>query len=217
MLKDLPDGPISPDTPIDVGLLREAGEWEAVASCVNDGEPGGFVLVDGDLRTDGRLRSDYLSSILEAARSRSVIVIGVTKHTSLARGGAPLLAQLEREAEARFGPRALWWVPVAVTRDGEVQVVAARLDTDARFSFRVDLPRHADAAAVLGQLSGLSDDAGFPGYPYPLTVADRIAACPTWVRDEVRLQLDDAFDTLLVPLDVRERAFADRHRLMERA
>src|SRR5581483_6349376 len=98
----------------------------------------------------------------------------------LSRGGAPLLGQLEREAEAAFGERALWWVPVARTRTPELQlqVVAARMDADARFSFRVDLPAAVDPEAVLPRLAALCDDAAFPGYPYPLTVADRLAACP---------------------------------------
>jgi hypothetical protein len=138
----------------------------------------------------------------------------------LSRGGAPLLGQLELEAEARFGPRSMWWAPVARTRPdvGEgLQVVAARLDPDARFAFRVDLPASADPEAVLGSLAAVSDDAGFPGYPYPLAVADRLAACPGWLRQEVRLQLDDHFDRAGVPWDVRERAFADRHGLMERS
>ena len=70
---------------------------------------------------------------------------------------------------------------------------------------------------MLGRIAAISDDAGFPGYPYPLTVADRLAACPSWLRQEVRMQLDSLFDEAGVPLDVRERAFADRHNLMERA
>ena len=116
----------------------------------------------------------------------------------------------------------MWWAPVARVRPdvagGEgLQVVAARLDPDARFSFRIDLPGSADPEVVLGQLSALCDDAAFPGYPYPLSVADRLAACPGWLRQEVRMQLDDHFDRAGVPPEVRERAFADRHSLMERA
>ena len=61
---------------------------------------------------------------------------------------------------------------------GGFQVLVARLDPDARFAFRIDLPTAADAAAALGAISALSDDAAFAGYPYPLTVADRLAACP---------------------------------------
>src|SRR5437667_132601 len=159
-----------------------------------------------------------------AASATRVLLAGVTKVSSLSRGGAPRLGQLEVEATDRFGPRALWWAAVARTRadvhvesGAGLQVVVARLDPDARFAFRVDLPADADPEAALGALSALSDDAAFPGYPYPLTVADRLAACPGWLRHEVRLQLDDLFDRAGVPHEVRERAFADRHDLMERA
>ena len=48
-------------------------------------------------------------------------------------------------------------------------------------------------------------------------MADRLAACPGWLRQEVWFELEDHFDAAGVPFDVRERAFADRHALMERA
>ena len=114
----------------------------------------------------------------------------------------------------------MWWVPVGRFRDSvgiEVQVVAARLDPDARFAFRVDLPAELDAEGVLGALAALSDDAAFPGYPYPLAVADRLAGCPSWLRQDVRFDLEDHLDLAGVPVSVRERAFADRHSLLERA
>ena len=219
---------MAPDTPVDVNLLRDRWEWEAVERSVEEAEPGGVVLVDGDLLPDWRIPHAYLAKVLRGAGDRAVLVAGVTKHSSLSRGGAPLVGQLEQEADAGtgsgLGPRALWWAPVARTRvrpdldpAGAIQVVAARLDPDARFAFRVDLPAAADPAAALGRLSALCDDAAFPGYPYPLTVADRLAACPGWVRQEARLQLDELLGRAGVAPDVLERAFADRHRLMERA
>jgi hypothetical protein len=91
------------------------------------------------------------------------------------------------------------------------------MDPDARFSFRVDLPAGCDADTTLSGLSALCDDAAFPGYPYPLSVADRLAACGLPVRDEVWAAIEEQLDLARVPPDVRERAFADRHRLMERA
>ena len=178
-----------------------------------------FVLIDGDLQPDWRIPSSWFAGLLARAAEREIVLAGVTKHSSLARGGAPLVGQLEIEAEAAFGKRARWWAPVARTRldvGYGLQVVAARLDPDARFAFRIDLPADADPEPALGRLAALADDAAFPGYPYPLTVADRLAACPGWVRHEVRMQLDDLFDRAGVPLEVRERAFADRHDLMER-
>ena len=212
--------PVAPDSPVDVNLVRDWNEWSAAAQCVEEADRGGLVLIDGDLQPDWRIPSSWLASLLAAAAERGVLLAGVTKHTSLSWNGAPLLGELERMAEESLGGRQCWWVPVARTRPdvgAGIQVVVARLDPDARFSFRVDLPAECDAEVVLGSLSALCDDAAFPGYPYPLSVADRLAACGSYVRDEVWAQIEEELDRLGVPLDVRERAFADRHRLMERA
>ena len=211
---------LAPDCAVDANLLRDRWEWEAIQRCVEEAAPGALVLVDGDLQPDWRIPSSFLARLLARAAERDVILAAVTKHSSLARGGAPLLGQLEAEAAALWGERARWWAPIAQVRSdvgAGLQVVAARLDPDARFAFRIDLPAAADAPAVLGALAALCDDAAFPGYPYPLTVADRLASCPGWLRQEVRMQLDDHFDRAGVPPEVRERAFADRHGLMERS
>jgi hypothetical protein len=210
---------INPDAAVDVNLVRDRWEWDAVARSVEECEPGGMVLVDGDLQPDWRIPSSFLRDVLVAARARDVVVAGVTKHSSLARGGAPLLGWLEREADAQLGTRTMWWAPVGRTRGdvGGVQVVAARLDPDARFSFRVDLPDWVDGERALGMLSALCDDAAFPGYPYPLSVVDGLAACSGWLRSDIRNQLDELLDRAGVPIDVRDRAFTDRHALMERS
>jgi hypothetical protein len=212
--------PVRPDAAIDIGLLRDWGEWQAVAQCVEEADEGGMVLVDGDLEPDWRIPPSFLEVVFSRSCGLGISLVGVTKHSSLARGGAPLLGQIERQAERELGARAMWWARVATTRPDAGptrQILAARLDPDARFSFRVDLPVDADPELALGSLSAVSDDAAFPGYPYPLSVADRLAACPGWVRDDVWAQLEDGLDRFGVPFDVRERAFADRHRLMERA
>lgn len=215
---------LAADTSVDVNLLRDRWEWDAVGRCVEDAAPGALILVDGDLQPDWRIPSSFLGGLLTRAAERGVVLAGVTKHSSLARGGAPLLGLLELEAARELGPRAMWWAPVARTRTSArtdtgagLQVVAARLDPDARFAFRVDLPAGADPAVTLGRLAALCDDAAFPGYPYPLTVADRLAACPGWLRSEAWLQLDELLARAGLPAEVRERAFADRHRLMERS
>ena len=214
------NAPVLPETFVDVNLLREWGEWSAAAACVAEAAPGAMVLVDGDLAPDWRISPDWLPGVLDEADDRGVTVVGVTKHTSLSWGGAPLLGILERMATDLLGPSAVWWAPVARTSPSAgpgVQVVVARLDPEARFSFRIDLPGYVDPELALSTLSALCDDAAFPGYPYPLSSADRLAACPSWVRDDVWSRIDGVFDRSGVPTDVRDRAFADRHRLMERS
>ncbi len=185
--------PLAADCSVDVNLLREWGEWSAARSAVLEAAPGAVVLVDGDLQPDWRVAPGWMADLLDVAADRDVTLMGVTKHTSLSWGGAPLLGVLEGLAASVVGPRDLWWAPVArFSPDAGPgsQVVVARLDPAARFAFRVDLPGSADPAAALGRLSALCDDAAFPGYPYPLSSADRLAACPRWVRDEVWSRID---------------------------
>jgi len=213
---------LAPQTAIDLNLIRDRWEWDAVGRCLEEADPGALVLVDGDLVADWRISPGLVGDLLQRATAAGVLVSAVTKRSSLSRGGAPLLGQLELEAEAALGSASRWWAPLARIRGPEgsgadVRVVVARLDPAARFAFRIDLPADADPETALGRMAAVSDDAGFPGYPYPLTVADRLAACPTWLRDEARLVLDEALERSGVPYAVRERAFADRHRLMERA
>jgi hypothetical protein len=211
--------PVAGDRSVDVNLLREWGEWAAAARCVSSAVSGSLVLVDGDLQPDWRLSGDWLAALMDLAAERGVVLAGVTKQTGLAWDGQPLVGALERLASSAVADRECWWCPVART-SGDVgpgvQVVVARLDPDARFAFRVDLPGDADPVAALSRLSTVCDDAAFPGYPYPLSAADRLAACPSWVRDEVWSRLTELIGHAGVPEDVVERAFADRHRLMER-
>lgn len=206
--------------PVDINLLRDWAEWSAVRTCVERGVPGALVLVDGDLVPDWRSPAGMVSELMATAAARGITLVGVTKHSSLARGGAPLVGQLEVEALRMLG-RSRWWARIGRTRSGshwpDLQVVVAGLDPDARYAFRIDLPVDADPEPALGWLAAVSNDAAFPGYPYPLSVADRLAACPGWVRAEAWLVLDEALDRAGVPAETRQRAFDDRHRLMERA
>ncbi len=208
------------NTAIDVNLLRERVEWDGIERTIHEAAAGALVLVDGDLRPDPRIPRAWVTDLLASATTRDVTVIGVTKHTSLARGGSPLLGQLEAEADTTLGKRARWWARVGhapAETSVPFTVVAARLDPDAPYSFRLDIAAGADPESAIAKLATVCDDAAFPGYPYPLTVADRLAACPPWLRDEAWMTIEEKLRLSGIPGDVLHRAFADRHRLMERA
>jgi hypothetical protein len=219
---------LAPTTAVDADLLRDVSEWDAVRRSVEEARPGATVLVDGDLEADWRLPEDLVAGIAARALEKSVMLLGVTKRSSLVSAGAPLVPLLEGQADGdpRLGPLARWWAPVLKSKaDQALQrlVVVVRLDPMAPYAFRIDIANaggaHASDAVeeILSSLSAVCDDAAFPGYPYPLAVADRLAAFPGWLRFETRMMLDEQLERLGVGLTVRERCFADRHRLMERA
>jgi hypothetical protein len=214
-------------SPPSAWTCRRAPPWTS-ASCGSGGSGTPWHAAsrrrDGDLLPDPRIPPRLVEDILGEARRRQVVVAGVTKHSGLSRGGAPLILQLELDASATLGERARWWAALGRTRQPEsgpggpveLQVLAARLDPSAPFAFRVDVPAPVEAPDLLGALASVSDDAGFPGYPYPLAVADRLAGCPGWLREESRLELDELLERAGIAGETRERAFADRHDLMER-
>ena len=211
---------LAANTAVDVNLLRERIEWDGIERTIAEASPGALVLVDGDLRPDPRLPLDWVTELLADATARGITVVGITKHTSLARGGAPLIGQLEAEADETLGPRSRWWARIGhspAEHGVPFTVVAARLDPDAAYSFRVDVAAGIDPELALSQLATVCDDAAFPGYPYPLTVADRLAACPPWLREEAWMTIEEHLRMAGVPGDVLHRAFSDRHRMMERA
>src|SRR5207302_5762081 len=72
---------VSPDTSVDINLLRDWWEWDAVALCVEEAEAGAIVLVDGDLQPDWRIESARLGRLLSLAASRGVTLAGITKHS----------------------------------------------------------------------------------------------------------------------------------------
>ena len=206
---------VEADAAVDLNLLRDVEEWRAVERCVGEAASGALVLVDGDLEPDWRVSAGWFADLLAGAAARGVVLAAVTKRSSLSRGGAPLLGGLELEGALTFGPRSLWWAPVARSKAG-ARVVAARLDADAPYAFRGRPVAGRRSRAGAGIARRHLDDAGFPGYPYPLTVADRLAACPPWLRQDTRFEVDELLDRAGVSAEVRERAFADRHDLMER-
>jgi hypothetical protein len=99
---DLTATVVSPGSSVDINLLRDQGEWEAVARSVDEADPGAIVLIDGDLQPDWRVPSTFIADLVARAAECGVVLAGVTKRSSLARGGAPLLGWLEREAETLF-------------------------------------------------------------------------------------------------------------------
>ena len=147
--------PAAPEAPVDLNVLRDWSEWRLVAPFVEEADPGAVVLVDGDLQPDWRIPARWLTELLARAAERRVDP-GRRDQAQLARPGRGASGgPAGTGGGGALGPRACWWAPVAVRRPEVgpgLLVVVARLDPDARFAFRIDLPADADAPLLLGQL-----------------------------------------------------------------
>ena len=225
---------VGPDTAVDVSLLRDWAEWSLLSRCVEEAAPGAIVLLDGDLAPDWRVPAEVRMGLLDTASERGVSVVGVTKHSSLALGLAPMVGVFEHRARATHGDAACWWSEVATVRRAQrspgllaadqsavapalVRVCIARLDRLAPFAFRIDVGGAGEPEEVLVSLRSACNDAAFPGYPFPLSIADSAAACSGWVRAELWAEMCDELRRRGVDQATIERTFADRHHLMERS
>ena len=181
-------GPTPPSTST---CCATAGSGTAVGAIASRRPtPGALVLVDGDLRA--RLADPVVGgwpACSAGPPSGACCWPAVTKHSSLARGGAPLLGQLERGGRGRARARgAMWWAPRGphpARRRARHAGASPPASTPTPASpSGSTCPPTPTPSRCWPRLAALCDDAAFPGYPYPLTVADRLAACPGWVRHE---------------------------------
>ena len=63
--------PVEEQAPVDLNVLRDWAEWRLVSRSVDEAEPGGLVLVDGDLQPDWRIPARWLSDLLgQGGRAR---------------------------------------------------------------------------------------------------------------------------------------------------
>lgn len=141
--------------------LRERAETTALLDAIERAPPGTLVLADGALHGLPPSPQADADAARAAAARRGVVLVGMSKRSSLERDGVPLVAALHDA-----GPAGTW---VATVGDG---VHVARLHAAAPFAFRVDAATPADVALLMP----LCRDAAYVGYPYPLAKAhNRVA------------------------------------------
>lgn len=157
--------------------LRDRAERRALAETVAKAPHGALVLADGALRgLPPEIQRD-VDPILAAAKARGVVLVGVSKRSSLERDGVPLVSALHAA-----GPPGIWAVEVS---EG---IFVARLHAQAPCAFRVD----ADSVADVGRLVDLCRDAAYVGYPYPLAKVHNQVAFTGGVVSDLRAGLERA-------------------------
>jgi hypothetical protein len=211
-----------PDLPRPVDALREWAEWRETLRTIDEAESGDLVLVDGSLHGGPLVPPAVVRRAHASALERGVYLAGVVKASTLFWGrNAPLVTLLKRRGDRELG--ATPWAARISTDPvfgrlyvGEIFV--AHLASTAPYAFRVDVARGpADPTDVLARLAGLSTDAAFVGYPYPLARAHQAARVTGYAVADVRRAFREALARHGMREDDIEVLFQDFHVVLNRS
>ncbi len=119
----------------------------------------GSIIMDGSMEEDNPelLRELLTKKICFLSKTSSVTNKGVSMHAAL----------------LEAGPKSTWYYPLKEQGFGESFLV--RLHPKSSHLFRLELPKGVKPDDVIASLAISSADPVFPGYPYPLIEADRMA------------------------------------------
>jgi NurA domain len=210
-----------PELPRPVDALREWAEWRAVLETVREAESGDLVLVDGSLHGGPLVPPSVARRVHEDALARGVSLAGVVKASTLYWGRhAPLVTLLKRRGD-RERPRTTWAARISTDpvfgRLYIGDIFVAHLAPTAPYAFRLDVARGpGEANTVLGRLAGLSRDAAFVGYPYPLARAHQAARVTGYAVADVRRAFREVLGKQGLSDDDVEVLFQDFHVVLNR-
>ncbi len=156
--------------------LRKASEIKFAIETLGMIEKGGMVVLDGTLEAVDDMEKRHLDELYHEAVKKGITVAAVAKTTSLVTDkGSSFAAMLNIK-----GPEKEWfYYPIAEINSDyhNAEMLFARLHEKSSHVFRTEVckrqrERIADVAA---ELKENSRELTFPGYPYGLILADRLA------------------------------------------
>jgi hypothetical protein len=187
-------------------MSREFIEWKlAEELCRSVLDEGDLLIRDGSLQTSVTGESKYANKAYEAALRKKVLFSGLAKTSSLfTDSGMPLFSAVSLMANRNELNNKRWYYQPIVdikAPDHKAVMLAVKLHPRSKHVFRFEIlnsqaEEMQDFNTVVGLLAKNASDLTFPGYPYGLIEADRLAR----VRDEevepFRIQLLSALSRL---------------------
>ncbi len=131
-----------------------------------------FMVLDGTLETFGEREKKELKSLQDAAAANNVVLGSVAKTCSLlADNGESLISAAEEIGNGEG------YIVVAEGKSErhKATIAIARLNKSSGHLFRVEAASLSELSELAAALREQSNDLAFPGYPYGLVMADRLA------------------------------------------
>lgn len=183
---------------------RTFAEWSLARHLIEEELEEGDILVrDGTLQTIVTNESKYAKMAYSAAMKKRVVFTGLSKTSSLfTTTGYPLLSSINELAESTPLKDSSWYYHpiVKITHpDHRAEMFAIKLHDISEYVFRFEILRDQfqhmslkEVESVIGALAVNAHDIGFPGYPYGLVEADRLARITGHERGSQEIQFMSA-------------------------
>jgi len=162
--------------------VRKLLELQLCKELCENLEKGDVVVRDGDLEGRGQIMTDLVRSLRSSAQNKGVIVIGLSKTSTLCTDtGNSALSALRS-----FAPPGAW------SYFAGSSIAFVKLHPASKYIFRCDVFPHDRAllSSVWASLAANSSDPAFLGYPYGLIDADKFAQVPRNEVEQLRARFE---------------------------
>ena len=155
--------------------VRRSSEISFACEIIKELERGSMIVLDGTLEEASDIEKNHIDTLYHEAGKRGVIVCALAKTSSLlTERGTPYSSMLMSKKEGSW-----YYCPVAQpeTEMHPAEIAFAKLNDKSRHAFRVEIysKQKEKMGYAMAVLKENSRDLSFPGYPYGLIMADRIA------------------------------------------
>ena len=177
--------------------LRLFSEWKMAQQVLDELGGQDMLLLDGSLKASIVPSHHFVMKFCQKAEDKDVRLVGVSKTSTLYWGDkAPLIPAVMKRGE-RFYPNSKWFCRLSDEKLHTTspsyfgRIYVARLKASSDFGFRIDVNRFTETGAdeIFSNLSWLSGDPAFLGYPYPLAAAHSISRITSSEVEDIRYKL----------------------------
>lgn len=147
---------------------------------------GKLLVIDGTLETKTELEREEMEELKKIAAEACVTIAAVAKTCSLLTNKGNALIPAVGRLSAKAGYIA---VGEGTEENHRAVIAIARLNEASQYLFRIEAENEDLLKTVVQELAGQSNDLAFPGYPYGLVMADRLARVSNEEAEVIKAKL----------------------------
>jgi hypothetical protein len=150
--------------------IRTLLEWEKVQNLLEILEHGDIIMFDGSLISGVISTSKtFYEKLVEQAKEKGIVLVGLSKDTSLSINSAPVPFVLSESAKL-YHPDKNWFVPF-----DDTYFIKFRKNIDLIFRLDIITPEDFTVEDTVQKIAAYCFAAGMEGFPYPMqTIHDAV-------------------------------------------